>query len=507
MNKKTARKKKTVSEYYGLKKTQYDLDFFDCYINKDTPLFIDPWAIRCEDDEFALNCYQKIQSVFEILITYVRTKQKDKALDLLDNLHEPSETGLGYSIKTKNGSSVGREKSENIYKALVKSKAVKSGMLNDLEDTALHIEGVGADNISDIITNIIRYELIKYTQEQCNLYQIPMIRGQTKVYWDEMKKDFIQTNDERLLVIEGKKILLVPKRILRRKLSIDYTDFYSKSIIEFEQARHYDARTSLCRTLRDKKTKKLKIVAPPYKKTLEEKEEYKLSRELVFKYIDEYPRLLEEYKKLKSDTELVAISNSDIIKKQNRNNILKKSIKEKVARFRQIKPGKEHANDYHNHILDCLNTIFNDPTNDHYLSAPKKEDKQNKGRKKIDITFHNAGNRGFFSKLSNYGNLVCAKILFECKNYNHDLENPEYDQMIGRFNNRISRIGYIVCRTINDNKKAIETCKDILLNDQGYVFVLTDEDIINMLLATQDVDRDIIIDQILQQKMNDLVAR
>ncbi len=496
---------KTISEYFNLNRTQYDLDFFDCFVNKDTPLFIDAWAIRCGDDEFSVNCYQKIQSVFELLINYIRTGQKQKALDILDNLHEPSETGLGYSIKTKNGTSVGPEKSKEIYNALFSSKATQSGLLNDLEDTALHVENLGSDNISDIVTNIIRYELIKYTQEQCDLYGIPTIKTQTKVFWDEKEKDFVQKNNERTLVVNGKKILLVPKKIVRRNLSINYTDFYNKGILEFEQARHYDSRTALCRSLRNKEGK-IEIVAPPYKKTLKKDGHYNLSRELVLEYIEKYPKILEDYKYEKSTEDYEAVSNESIIKKQKRKNCLSESVSSKIKQFSEIKPGKENADKYHNHILDCLNTIFNDPKENNYLSAPKKEDRQNAGRKRIDITFHNSSNKGFFSRLSNYGNLFCAKILFECKNYIHDIANPEYDQMIGRFNNRESTIGYIVCRNIEDKNKAIETCKDFIVNGRGYIFVLTDEDIVNLLKATTEKESNTLINAILQKKMDELVA-
>lgn len=489
----------TIAEHFKLNRTQYDLDFFDCYIKKDTPLFIDPWAIRCGDDDFSVSCYQKIQSVFERLIEYIKAEDKVKALDLLDNLHEPSETGLGFGKKTKNGSSVGKEKSEDIYNALKESKAVKTGYLNDLEDTALHIENISSDNISDIVTNIIRLDLMKYTEEQCDLYNIPMVETQTKVYWDETKKDFVQSNKKRSLVVDGKKILLVPKSVIRRGISISYSDFYKKGILEFEQARHYDARTSLCRTLKGK------IVAKPYKKTLEEKDEYKLSRELVFKYIKEYPELLKEYKRKKSDRELNLVGNEDILKKQKRKNDLFESVENKIKRFSEIKPGPHEASNYHDHILDCLNTIFNDAGSDNYLSAPKKESSENQGRKKIDITFHNSSNNGFFSRLSNYGGLICAKIFFECKNYQHDIKNPEYDQLNGRFNNRESTIGYIVCRNIEDKTKVIETCKDFIANKNHYIFVLTDDDIILLLKAVLEKDRDLIINTILQSKMDEII--
>jgi len=495
----------TIADFFKLNRTQYDLDFFDAFIKRDTPLFIDPWAIRCGDDEFSVSCYQKIQSVFEKLISLIQAGDKENALDLLDNLHEPRETGLGYSKKTKDGSSVGPEKSEDIYNALLRSKAVASGLLTDLEDTALHIENLGSDNVSDIVTNIIRYDLIKYTQEQCDLYGIEMTQTQTKVFWDESAKDFIQKNNERLLVVEGKKLLLVPKKILRRNLLISYSDFYQKKILEFEQARHLDARTSLCRTLKDKKHNGEVIFAKPFKKTLEKDRRYTLSRDLVFNYIENYPKLLREYKSDKSGEALNLVGNEGILRKQHRANNLEESVKKKIKLFQEIKPGNEYADGYHNHILNCLNTIFNDPESENYLSGPKKEDPQNGGRKKIDITFSNSSNKGFFSNLAKYGNAICAKIFFECKNYTDDIKNPEYDQMAGRFNNRESSVGYIVCRDIEDKEKSLKTRKDYLLTQKGYIFVLTDEDIITLLNATYDQSRDTIINTFLQKKMNELV--
>ena len=490
----------TISEYFTLGKSQYDLDFFDAYIAKDTPLFIDPWAIRCAEDEFSVSAYQKMQSVFEKLIGYVQRKEENAALDLLGNLHEPRETGLGYALRTKNGSGVGPEKSKDIYKALAKSKAVQSGLLTDLEDTALHIEGIANDNISDMVTNIIRHDLIKYTQEQCDLYGIKMVSSQTRVYWDETKKDFVQ-GTERTLIIDGKKVLFVPKKILRRKLSINYADFYEKGILEYEQARHFDARTALCRTLKGK------IVDKPYKKTLKESGDYNLSRDLVFDYITKHPDLLKKYKDKKGRERLLEVDNEGILRKQKRPDNIEHDVPAKIAKLKTIPTGNASANEYHKHIADCLNTIFNNAGTPNYLSSPKIEDRQNEGRKRIDITFHNSSDGGFFARLSNYGGLFCAKILFECKNYKQDIANPEYDQMTGRFNNRTSTIGFIVCRTVEDAEKSLETCRDFVTNGRGYVIVLTDADIINLLEATISKDKNMKIDVLLQEKMNCLVER
>jgi|GEM_PF-2624566 hypothetical protein len=56
------------SELYSLKKTQIDLEFVDIYVNKDLPLFLDPWAIKCSTDMFGEKCNSKIVSFFNYFI-------------------------------------------------------------------------------------------------------------------------------------------------------------------------------------------------------------------------------------------------------------------------------------------------------------------------------------------------------------------------------------------------------------------------------------------------------
>ena len=186
-------------------------------------------------------------------------------------------------------------------------------------------------------------------------------------------------------------------------------------------------------------------------------------------------------------------------------NQLAKFGEDKIKKFEGIPTGNSAAHEYHKHIYDCLNTIFNNPSTPNYLSGPRMETPQNARRKRIDITFHNSSDKGFFSRLSNYGSLFCAKILFECKNFTQDLKNSEYDQMVGRFNNRTSTIGYIVCRSIEDKEKCIATCKDFVTNGRGYIVILTDNDIIEMLKALLLDDGHEIIDSLLQSKMDEVV--
>ena len=62
---------------------------------------------------------------------------------------------------------------ERVWEALSRSEAVTTGLIEDLEDTILFVPGIGFDIISDIATNIIRVQLIEFTQDVCGYYNIP----------------------------------------------------------------------------------------------------------------------------------------------------------------------------------------------------------------------------------------------------------------------------------------------------------------------------------------------
>lgn len=75
-------------------------------------------------------------------------------------LREPNETHLGLSAGRSKGRALGTELARDVWKALSQSEAAKSGLLRDLEDTILMVEGISVDIVSDMTTNIIRGPLI-----------------------------------------------------------------------------------------------------------------------------------------------------------------------------------------------------------------------------------------------------------------------------------------------------------------------------------------------------------
>lgn len=179
-------------------------------------------------------------------------------------------------------------------------------------------------------------------------------------------------------------------------------------------------------------------------------------------------------------------------------NILKQYLEE----LKKIKPGRRNATKYHQLIFNILKDIFEGK-----LKRPKKEEKINQGRKRVDITFDNKYKEGFFCELREIYKVHSPIVPLECKNYSSDLKNPEFDQMLGRLNNRRGNFGIIVCRKILDSKRILVSCRDLIRENPGsekFVIVLDDEDI-EKLIEFKIENKDGKIDDFLDEKYKELI--
>jgi len=139
-------------------------------------LYVDPRAIRLLPTPWGQECVSLIQAFFRRVLKAIRDGDSAVAIRLLEGLVEPNETHLGLSSGKAQGTGLGPELARQTYESLSTSDAVKTGLLEDLEDTALMVELIDRDRVSDIATNIIRGPLIEYTQSMCHYYGIPWIK-------------------------------------------------------------------------------------------------------------------------------------------------------------------------------------------------------------------------------------------------------------------------------------------------------------------------------------------
>ncbi|MEJ7848034.1 MAG: hypothetical protein WKF92_08110 [Pyrinomonadaceae bacterium] len=221
-----------ISEYFKLGRTQPTLDFVDVDIFADTPVFIDPSALRDLGSDWSEECVVLIQNFFDTVLAAIRENKHAKARSLLGKLREPNETHLGLSSGKSHGRALGRESAYAVWDALAESEAVKSGLIEDLEDTILLIPGISSDIISDITTNIIRKPLIEYTQQQCSHLGIPLTSDVSSGnLWNPISEKWYNQY-ESLPIASGQKLLLVPKAIVRKTMDYDVGEYFNHYMLE-----------------------------------------------------------------------------------------------------------------------------------------------------------------------------------------------------------------------------------------------------------------------------------
>lgn len=214
------------------------------------------------------------------------------------------------------------------------------------------------------------------------------------------------------------------------------------------------------------KNGKLKVLKKDVKK------KYPFSADFLYEFAKDHPDILKKYKNTLRQQSVI-LADEEIENRQEVSNEL--NFDTKIKNLESIPPGNDKASFYHNMIIDILQIIFQP-----FLRRPKKEQEINEGRKRIDIVFDNAFLQGFFGELRQHS-IKSSYIFFECKNYSKDLKNPELDQMALRFNPKTSEFGIIVCRKIENRKNILKKCKDILNTNHGYIIVLDDIDLIELL--------------------------
>lgn len=203
-----------LSEHFKLGKSQAELDFVDIDPDRDTPLYVDPHLISVSQNPFAERCHSNLDGFFSYFLELMRSKQEDEARRLFSCLHEPNETCFGVSSGSPSGRGIGRGQADKLFDSIKKSAAVRTGVLEQLQDCAIFVPGIERDKVSDMTTNIIRNLLVEYTHHQCELHGIEL-RPDTPVgpLWDNENRQWAYSRCD-MLVIQGRPILLVPKSIV-----------------------------------------------------------------------------------------------------------------------------------------------------------------------------------------------------------------------------------------------------------------------------------------------------
>lgn len=453
-----------ISQHFNLNKSQAELDFVDIDPNGDLPLFLDPFFLSKKKDNWSIEATLTLRSFFQQVIDLIRNGEEAAAKELFEHLHEPNSTCLGMSIGNPRGRGVGNEDTHKIYESLLRSRAIQTGLIQDIEDNILFVDNFGKDKLSDMTTNIITWHLIKYTFNQCNLHSIPLNQGVSSGYFWNRQENEWQTEHTEMLVINSKKILLVPKGVVSFSKGYTPDKYYNHFVLEFLQNENLRLNTALVQ----RKNNGAQFVT---KKSL--KEINPQSKEFLRRFTREHPEVLEQFKDETDVKSLANIEFADI-------NISQITL-DLISRLQAIPSGNDSATDFHRLIIGILEIVFYP-----HLINPVKEREIHQGRKRIDISFDNASKIGIFRRLSENHRIPCPYVFVECKNYSRDIANPELDQLSGRFSVNRGQVGFVVCRQIENLPHFIERCKDTYRDGRGLIIPLVDDDLILLLQNYND---------------------
>lgn len=444
-----------VSECFKLGRTQPSLDFVDVHVDTDTPVFVDPNAIRGLDTTWGAECRSLLQHFFQHVIGLITAGDDAKAIELLASLNERNEFHLGFSQGESRGHGFGSGHAGNVWEAFAKSKAAKSGLLQDLEDTCLLIEGIGPDMISDAVCNIIRGPLIRYTQDMCRFYGIPLISGVASgAVWNATLNTWESDLVELPIATYGP-VLLVPKTIARYRFSFSNDEYYRHYLLPQLQQEALAGNSALVQVLKDGRRKVTK-------KSLSEK--YGAGKLVCVDLSIPRPAVLDKYRAAKRAKARVPMSHDDIAE------VVATSSPDwdaLLASVTSVLPGKAGATAYEAAVEALLTALFYPA-----LSYPYKQHPIHQGRKRIDITYVNSATNGFFAWLGTH--YPSSHIFVECKNYGAEIGNPELDQLSGRFSPNRGKVGLLVCRSIKDAATLAARCRDTANDGRGFILALDD---------------------------------
>jgi hypothetical protein len=214
------------SDVYSVKKGPKD-DWFDPILDHDTKVFIDPFLIFRKGSGLFAESHDQIMGFFNrVFEIATRTGGKTSGVSfgkLLDVLLFPEvdELRLGYAGEGHGGAGTARGFAKAFAFAIMESIALGLIEYRHFEEIGIFNKHIGRDRISDIAANILKPQLISYTQSICARHKRPCQSFQLRLGFD-LSTDMWVDDIVELPVnpSTGDAVLLVPKAFLRTEPSL-----------------------------------------------------------------------------------------------------------------------------------------------------------------------------------------------------------------------------------------------------------------------------------------------
>lgn len=191
-------------------------DFYNVDFLNDNPRYLNPYYISILKGPLAKQASETALDFFKTVKRLVSEGKIDEAERCFSGyLSEPAETCLGMTKNGTNGKGINKL-AGSVFNYIFIDNPGLDREINSIEDIQLFTHHISYDRVSDIFSNIIRKDLMDYTERQCRMYGIPMQQMPSKMFWDkELHKWRSIIAPHYICERDGKMKLLVPKLFIR----------------------------------------------------------------------------------------------------------------------------------------------------------------------------------------------------------------------------------------------------------------------------------------------------
>ncbi|MCD6594304.1 hypothetical protein J7L68_01325 [bacterium] len=224
-----------------------DADFFNQDLEFDINACIDPDFISTRGDLTRIPMVSGSFDIFQGMVMGAIASDDRQELRRLILIAEVPEIGFGYSTRGRHGVAFGNITADLFINGVWEYRnEIRNG--NRISLAGVFIDNVGQDRISDLSACVIKRELIEYTQNICNDYNIRMANTHITNIFDPNTGQWVEDDvmlprnpfDER----ENNGIILVPRNLARSKLVMGY-DYFREFFIRYYLDRNVRAQMEL----------------------------------------------------------------------------------------------------------------------------------------------------------------------------------------------------------------------------------------------------------------------
>lgn len=418
-----------INDYYGIPLLQDDVDFAIPFLDKDIPLYVDPFLMWKSPSQMDNGLHACIVDSFNQLGYLVNHNREDEATDILVQASECDAAGLGNS-KSRKGHRFGPQKANMILELFKSVPHIKENGFAHIETVQLLVDNIAKDRISDITCNLISSYLVDYTQQSCEQTKIPMNKVHFESVYD-IKKHIFKTEDTFLPINPESKtpIIFIPKRWLRFNHWISEDDYFSKYYTEnVDKGIFFKDRIRVLEYNRD-------------------------HFDFVKGYIEKKERTQND---CKNDPLFAQIPLT--------------SAKRKMSAIKKLPTGKENNadKDYERYTCQLLSSLLYP-----HLDFAEAQSRTDSGVLIRDLVFYNNQSIPFFKEI--FEKYRSSQIVFEMKNV-MEINRDHVNQLNRYLNDNMGRFGIFVTRN-RPNSKIRKSLIDLWSGQRKCIIVLDDSDL------------------------------